>query len=196
MIWVNMQLPRTCPWTKIVAVASIADLSPRIGPTSQSEAQLLHGLRDIFRRLLSPPARRAHTCYRLRMWSDSETPKSQQYCLKILLHGTCSYCPLYFREARSLSHSLGSLGRPPQQPFPTSLLTMGDTKTAWSTARPFVNGGLSGMMATCIIQPIDMVKVRIQLGAQGNPLKVASDIIAKDGALLYSAHGGNVTCML
>ena len=37
------------------------------------------------------------------------------------------------------------------------------------------------MMATCIIQPIDMVKVRIQLGAQGNPLKVASDIIAKDG---------------
>lgn len=37
------------------------------------------------------------------------------------------------------------------------------------------------MMATCIIQPIDMVKVRIQLGAQGSPLKVASDIIAKDG---------------
>lgn len=43
------------------------------------------------------------------------------------------------------------------------------------------------MMATCIIQPIDMVKVRIQLGAQGNPLKVASDIIAKDGfASLYN----------
>lgn len=37
------------------------------------------------------------------------------------------------------------------------------------------------MMATSIIQPIDMVKVRIQLGAQGSPLKVASDIIAKDG---------------
>ena len=38
------------------------------------------------------------------------------------------------------------------------------------------------MMATTIIQPIDMVKVRIQLGAEGSPMKVASDIIAKDGA--------------
>lgn len=59
---------------------------------------------------------------------------------------------------------------------------MSEQKTVWATARPFVNGGLSGMMATSIIQPIDMVKVRIQLGAQGSPLKVASDIIAKDGA--------------
>ena len=40
-------------------------------------------------------------------------------------------------------------------------------KTVWQTAKPFVNGGLSGMAATCIIQPIDMVKVRLQLGAQG-----------------------------
>lgn len=38
------------------------------------------------------------------------------------------------------------------------------------------------MMATCIIQPIDMVKVRLQLGASGNPFKVASDIIKSDGA--------------
>jgi hypothetical protein len=30
----------------------------------------------------------------------------------------------------------------------------------WVAAKPFVNGGLSGMAATCIIQPIDMVKVR------------------------------------
>ncbi|KAG6497014.1 hypothetical protein ZIOFF_044899 [Zingiber officinale] len=29
----------------------------------------------------------------------------------------------------------------------------------WTTVRPFVNGGLSGMLATCVIQPIDMVKV-------------------------------------
>lgn len=41
---------------------------------------------------------------------------------------------------------------------------------AWKAAKPFVNGGLSGMMATCIIQPIDMVKVRIQLGAKGSPV--------------------------
>ena len=30
----------------------------------------------------------------------------------------------------------------------------------WMTVKPFVNGGASGMLATCVIQPIDMVKVR------------------------------------
>ena len=44
------------------------------------------------------------------------------------------------------------------------------TKSAWATAKPFVNGGLSGMAATCIIQPVDMVKVRLQLGASGSPV--------------------------
>lgn len=29
----------------------------------------------------------------------------------------------------------------------------------WRTIKPFVNGGASGMLATCVIQPIDMVKV-------------------------------------
>ena len=51
---------------------------------------------------------------------------------------------------------------------------MTDTKPAtagaWATAKPFVNGGLSGMAATTIIQPIDMVKVRLQLGASGGPV--------------------------
>jgi hypothetical protein len=63
---------------------------------------------------------------------------------------------------------------------------MSETKpisSTWSTAKPFFNGGLSGMMATCIIQPIDMVKVRLQLGASGSPFKVAADIIKSDGAL-------------
>ena len=53
----------------------------------------------------------------------------------------------------------------------------------WQTAKPFVNGGLSGMMATTIIQPLDMVKVRLQLGAKGSPLKVATDIIKNEGRL-------------
>ena len=43
-------------------------------------------------------------------------------------------------------------------------------KSAWSQAKPFVNGGASGMLATCFIQPVDMVKVRLQLGAQGSPV--------------------------
>eukprot|EP00443_Scrippsiella_acuminata_P082385 CAMPEP_0115569542 /NCGR_PEP_ID=MMETSP0271-20121206/105243_1 /TAXON_ID=71861 /ORGANISM="Scrippsiella trochoidea, Strain CCMP3099" /LENGTH=36 /DNA_ID= /DNA_START= /DNA_END= /DNA_ORIENTATION= len=34
---------------------------------------------------------------------------------------------------------------------------------AWKASKPFVTGSLSGCMATCCIQPIDMVKVRIQL---------------------------------
>ena len=28
----------------------------------------------------------------------------------------------------------------------------------WKTVKPFMNGGLSGMGATCIIQPLDIVK--------------------------------------
>lgn len=51
----------------------------------------------------------------------------------------------------------------------------------WLAVKPYVNGGLSGMMATCIIQPIDMVKVRLQLGATGGPFSVASQIIKNDG---------------
>ena len=43
-------------------------------------------------------------------------------------------------------------------------------KGVWQQAKPFVNGGLSGMLSTCIIQPVDMVKVRLQLGAQGSPV--------------------------
>lgn len=49
-------------------------------------------------------------------------------------------------------------------------MTDANRATVWSTIKPFVNGGASGMMATCVIQPIDMVKVRLQLGAQGSPV--------------------------
>jgi solute carrier family 25 oxoglutarate transporter 11 len=31
--------------------------------------------------------------------------------------------------------------------------------SVWTTVKPFVNGGASGMLATCVIQPIDMIKV-------------------------------------
>lgn len=57
--------------------------------------------------------------------------------------------------------------------LPLCVLQMSDKKpdsVVWKAAKPFVNGGLSGMGATCIIQPIDMVKVRIQIGAQGGPV--------------------------
>lgn len=54
---------------------------------------------------------------------------------------------------------------------------------AWLAVKPYFNGGLAGMGATCIIQPIDMVKVRIQLGATGGPVAVAGQIIKSDGFL-------------
>ena len=53
------------------------------------------------------------------------------------------------------------------------------------SALPFINGGLAGMFATACIQPIDMIKVRIQLAGEGsrsgvrpNAFKVAKDIVA------------------
>ncbi|KAL4450703.1 hypothetical protein ABPG77_001059 [Micractinium sp. CCAP 211/92] len=51
----------------------------------------------------------------------------------------------------------------------------------WAAAKPFVNGGLSGMISTVIIQPIDMVKVRIQLGEKGNPFSIATRMIQNQG---------------
>jgi len=65
-------------------------------------------------------------------------------------------------------------------------------KGVWPVIEPFVLGGASGMMATCCIQPLDMIKVRIQLLGEGsktattNPLVVGKNIIANEGfASLY-----------
>ena len=61
-------------------------------------------------------------------------------------------------------------------------------------ALPFVNGGLAGMTATTIIQPVDMIKVRLQLAGEGvatgpkpTPLSVTREILAQGRALdLYT----------
>lgn len=52
------------------------------------------------------------------------------------------------------------------------------------TLLPFINGGLAGMTATTVIQPIDMVKVRLQLAGEGaktgprpSPFRIAREII-------------------
>ncbi|XP_031472887.1 mitochondrial dicarboxylate/tricarboxylate transporter DTC-like [Nymphaea colorata] len=60
---------------------------------------------------------------------------------------------------------------------------MGEAKPksgVWQGVKPFVNGGMSGMLATCVIQPIDMIKVRIQLG-QGSGLHVAKTMLREEG---------------
>lgn len=61
-------------------------------------------------------------------------------------------------------------------------------------ALPFVNGGLAGMFATGCIQPIDMVKVRLQLAGEGiktgpkpTAMGITKDIIAQGKVLdLYT----------
>jgi solute carrier family 25 oxoglutarate transporter 11 len=61
-------------------------------------------------------------------------------------------------------------------------------------ALPFINGGTAGMVATTVIQPIDMIKVRLQLAGQGartgpspTPIAVTKEIIAAGKVLdLYT----------
>ncbi|RPA74263.1 mitochondrial dicarboxylate carrier [Ascobolus immersus RN42] len=56
------------------------------------------------------------------------------------------------------------------------------------TALPFLNGGAAGMLATTLIQPIDMIKVRIQLHPTSiTPLAITRQILASGRPLdLYS----------
>jgi solute carrier family 25 oxoglutarate transporter 11 len=61
-------------------------------------------------------------------------------------------------------------------------------------ALPFINGGAAGMVATTVIQPVDMIKVRLQLAGQGartgpkpTPLSVTREILASGKVLdLYT----------
>ncbi|KAJ3053195.1 putative mitochondrial 2-oxoglutarate/malate carrier protein [Rhizophlyctis rosea] len=64
---------------------------------------------------------------------------------------------------------------------------MDQHKSLWGVVEPFVFGGLAGMAATVCIQPVDMVKVRIQLAGEGskqtirtNPFHLASTIIRQE----------------
>lgn len=54
------------------------------------------------------------------------------------------------------------------------------SKGVWPSVKPFVNGGASGMLATCVIQPVDMIKVRIQLG-QGSAVQVTKTMLQNEG---------------
>jgi len=55
----------------------------------------------------------------------------------------------------------------------------------WKAVKPFTTGALSGMFATVCIQPIDMVKVRIQLLAgsaeAAGPVTIASNMLKTEG---------------
>lgn len=62
--------------------------------------------------------------------------------------------------------------------------------TIFDKVRPFLIGGISGMIATTVVQPIDTVKVRIQISGEAkakgasvntNPLSVGRTILANEG---------------
>jgi solute carrier family 25 oxoglutarate transporter 11 len=64
--------------------------------------------------------------------------------------------------------------------------------------KPFVTGSISGMFATCCIQPIDMVKVRIQLaagsGKSEGPITVASNMLKNEGiGAMYKGLSAGLT---
>jgi hypothetical protein len=56
--------------------------------------------------------------------------------------------------------------------------------------KPFVNGGASGMLATCVIQPIDMVKVSSYAWTAERDFGVCGQW----SRLLYSALGVLLFC--
>jgi len=68
----------------------------------------------------------------------------------------------------------------------------------WKAVKPFATGALAGCGATCCIQPIDMVKVRIQLlagtaGAAG-PVTIASNMMKNEGlAAFYKGLDAGLT---
>merc|ERR1719287_88676 len=68
----------------------------------------------------------------------------------------------------------------------------------WKACKPFVTGSMSGCMATTCIQPVDMIKVRVQLGAaegdSTNPFTVAGNLIKQDGVMgLYKGLDAGLT---
>ncbi|EUD67065.1 hypothetical protein C922_02649 [Plasmodium inui San Antonio 1] len=74
-----------------------------------------------------------------------------------------------------------------------------EQKSPLEKVKPFAVGGASGMFATFCVQPLDMIKVRIQLNAEGksavkNPFIVGKNIIANEGILsLYKGLDAGLT---
>ncbi|KAJ3015325.1 hypothetical protein HKX48_004664 [Thoreauomyces humboldtii] len=71
---------------------------------------------------------------------------------------------------------------------------MDSTRSPWQIAQPFVTGGVAGMTATALIQPIDMIKVRLQLTGEGvknakaHPIRLATELIRRES--FFSLYRG------
>lgn len=65
-------------------------------------------------------------------------------------------------------------------------MPLSDTVPGWKGVYPFFVSGIATCSATCCIQPIDMVKVRMQLGGASttNPFVMGRQIVQEEGALV------------
>jgi len=66
---------------------------------------------------------------------------------------------------------------------------MASDSPVWKAVKPFATGSLAGMFATTCIQPIDMVKVRIQLLAgtaeAAGPLTIVGNMMRNEGIMAF-----------
>lgn len=70
-----------------------------------------------------------------------------------------------------------------------------------AAAKPFVTGSLAGSFATCCVQPMDMIKLRVQLctsaGHASSPMSIASQIMRHEGVTaMYTGLGAGLTRQL
>uniref|UniRef100_A0A7S2J2T0 Mitochondrial 2-oxoglutarate/malate carrier protein n=1 Tax=Zooxanthella nutricula TaxID=1333877 RepID=A0A7S2J2T0_9DINO len=52
---------------------------------------------------------------------------------------------------------------------------------AWAASKPFVNGGMAASIGISVMNPVDVVKTRLQIAGGGNPLSMARSMIAQQG---------------
>lgn len=66
---------------------------------------------------------------------------------------------------------------------------MSKDNAVWNATKPFATGAAAGMVATTCIQPIDMVKVRIQLLAgskeAAGPFAIAANMLKNEGPMAF-----------
>lgn len=57
----------------------------------------------------------------------------------------------------------------------------------WSTSKPFVNGGLAASIGITVMNPVDVLKTRLQIAGGGNPVTLARSMVAQEGvSALYA----------
>ncbi|OAL34952.1 hypothetical protein AYO20_05667 [Fonsecaea nubica] len=97
-------------------------------------------------------------------------------------------------EAAEQTSALNREKAPPERVRVPAVGSRVSNHSLYKVALPFIIGGLSGSIATICLQPVDMVKVRLQLTGEGSrsgprasPFTVARDIVKQGRPLeLYS----------